>query len=128
MLRGLLSSWADEPMRTASDLLEVFRLAAIEKGDFAEPPERDQELHARMRSALRELQGLGASGHAALRQMLLDISPHVRCWAAAELLSRGDVEARQTLEKLAATPGLLGFTASKTLEEYDGGRLRSPFG
>ena len=98
-------------------------MAAIEKGDFAEPPERDQELHARMRSAVRELQELGATGHAALRQMLLDISPHVRCWAAAELLSRGDVE-----ERLAATPGLLGFTASKTIEEYDGGRLRSPFG
>jgi len=123
-----LPRWADKLMRTVSDLVEVFRVAAIEKGDFAEPPERDHELHARMRSALSELQEWGASGHAALRQMLLDISPHVRCWVAAELLSRGDIEGRQTLEKLAATPGLPGFAASKTLEEFHGGRLRSPFG
>ena len=114
-------------MISPSAIAEVFRSAAIEKGDFAEPPERDHELHARMRDAIHELRRMGPAGEAAFRQLLSDISPHVRCWAAAELLLRGDPEARGTLEKLATSSGLLGLTASTTLKEYDADRLRSPF-
>jgi hypothetical protein len=113
-------------MPNTRDLIDAFRAATIEKGDFAQPG-RDQELQARMRTTFHALQAMGDSGEAAFRQLLGDVSPHVRSWVAAELLSRGDPETRRTLEKLAAQPGLLGLTASTTLKEHDEGRLRSPF-
>jgi hypothetical protein len=121
-----ISLGGQNAMPTADDIIATFRSAAIEKGDVAEP-QRDEELHARMRVAFHELQGLGAPGEAAFRRLLTDVSPHVRCWVAAALLARGDLDARRTLQKLATNPGLLGLEASTTLREHDEGRLRSPF-
>jgi hypothetical protein len=110
-----------------AEVIERFRSAAIEKGDFAEPPHRDHELHARMSAALRELEKNGAAGEPAFRRLLDDTSPHVRFWVAAELLSRGDPDARRTLEKLATDAGILGLAASTALKEFHAGRFRSPF-
>jgi hypothetical protein len=113
-------------MAGADDLVKTFRTAAIAKGDFADPP-RDGELFARMRASVDALRELGDLGKAAFRALLCDSSPHVRCWAAADLLTRGDPDARRVLQELSALPGLLGFSASTTLREFDAGNLRSPF-
>jgi hypothetical protein len=115
-------------MSTITEAVALFRSAALEKADFAGPARRDHALHRQMRDAFRELQTLGAPGQAAFRKLLDDASPHVRIWVAAELLSRGDQEAQRVLEKLADEPGLLGFNATTTLNEFKAGRLRSPFG
>jgi hypothetical protein len=111
---------------TVDEMVRVFRSAAIEKGDFSEPG-RDHQLHASMRTAVHELRSAGEEGEAAFRGLLSDASLHVRSWVAAELLSRGDAEARRVLEELTRAPGLLGFEASMTLKEHDAGRLESPF-
>ena len=113
-------------MAGVDDLVQTFRIAAIAKGDFAEPS-HDREFFARMRASLHAIRELGEPGCAALRALLLDSSPHVRCWVAADLLTRGDPDARRVLQELSVLPGLVGFSASRTLNEFDAGRLLKPF-
>ena len=114
-------------MLTVDELIAAFRSAANAKADFAEAPRRDYQLHARMTSALHQLRQHGAAGESAFRALLNDGSPHVRGWVAAELLSRGDPDARAVLADLSRDPGLVGFNASMTLREFDAGHLSSPF-
>jgi hypothetical protein len=111
-----------------AQLILRFRAAATEKGDLATPPERDQALHAEMKEAILQLREVGDAGEAALRSLLLDQSPRVRSWVAAEFLSRGDHDAIAVLEGLTQERGMIGFNARMTLKEYRAGRLRSPFG
>lgn len=113
-------------MAGTDDLVQTFRTAAIAKGDFAEPSQ-DSKLFARMRGSANALRELDDVGKAAFHALLSDPSPHVRCWVATDLLTRGDPDARRVLQELAALPGLLGLAASTTLHEFDAGRLRSPF-
>jgi len=113
-------------MAGVDDLVQTFRKAAIAKGDFAELPQ-DSECFARMRGSVSALRGMGDLGKAAFHALLSDSSPHVRCWVAAELLTRGDPDARRVLQELSRLPGLLGLSASTALKEFDAGNLRSPF-
>ena len=110
---------------TLSDLVDRFRGAAIAKGDFASRA-RDAKLHQQMSDAYRSLVAAGDQGQVALTELLSDPSPHVRSWAAAQLLFTGNASARPVLETLAAKPGLVGLSARVTLREYDVGRLGSP--
>ena len=80
-----------------------------------------------MTHAFRFLASQGAAGRAAFAALLDDESPHVRSWVAAQLLSENDARAIPVAEQLASEPGLLGFNAQVTLDEYNAGRLRSPF-
>jgi hypothetical protein len=114
-------------MLTVDELIAAFRSAAIAKGDFAKPARLDHKFHEQMSSALQQLRRLGKPGEAAFRELLNDSSPHIRNWVAAELLSRGDQDARAVLEALSRDPGPVGFIASTTLREYEAGRLGSPF-
>jgi hypothetical protein len=109
------------------EAIEQFRRAAIEKGDFASPPKRDNALARKMHEARRALWNEGESGESAFRSLLMDESPHVRVWVATELIASGDQAARLVLEELAEQRGLLGFNAAVVLQEFDAGRLRPPF-
>ena len=80
-----------------------------------------------MAVAFRFLSEQGAEGRSAFSALLNDDSAHVRSWVSAQLLSEGDAQAIPIAEQLALAPGLLGFTAQVTLEEFRAGRLRSPF-
>lgn len=113
----------DDTISAVRDFCE----AALEKGDYA-PAGRDKKLHRCMTAAVRTLHSLGEPGAVALHQLLQHESPHVRSWIAAELLSRGDVAAKAVLQELAARPGFIGTSACIVLEQYEAGRLRSPFG
>jgi hypothetical protein len=107
--------------------IESFRRAAISKGDMGTPATLDHQLVEAMLHALQALDQQGQEGQAGFRRLLEDPSPHVRMWAAAELLSRDDRSARLTLEQLTGVAGQVGFSARHTLAEYDAGRLKSPF-
>lgn len=109
------------------EAIAQFRRAAIEKGDFVSAPKRDHALARQMLDARRALREEGELGEAALRFLLMDESPHVRVWVAAELLAIGELAARPVLEELAQQGGLLAFGAAETLREFDNGRLRPPF-
>jgi HEAT repeat protein len=113
-------------MTGVGDLVESFRAAAITKADFSGQP-KDGELFARMREAVSALREWGPSGEAALRALLGDSSPHVRSWVAADLLMRGDPDARRVLYELSSLSGPLALSASTTLREFDAGRLCPPF-
>ena len=110
-----------------SSLVETFRRAAVEKGDYATPAKRDHKLYESMRSAYIELRAVGEDGDNAIRELLHDESVHVRTWIAAALLAEGDVEAREELEEISKREGLTGSHAGTTLEEFEKGRLNTPF-
>lgn len=112
---------------TVEEALRQFREAAIEKGDGVTPAARDHALHRCMKVALQDLRAAGDIGTAAFATLLKDKSTHVRCWAAAELLSQGNHEAQAVLKEIAGRPGITAFSARMTLEEYAAGRLGSPF-
>ena len=111
-----------------ADAISQFRQAAIEKGDFAEPANRDHTLFAAMAEAWRALEEHGADGHAAFRGLLADQSAHVRSWVAAQLLGDGDTSGVTVLEAEAALGGIGGFAAEMVLKEWREGRLAPPFG
>ena len=114
--------------RDTNDPAAEFRKAAMAKGDgVGLPASRDHVLHAQMSRAVAALRLHEDQGLAALRTLASDPSPHVRQWAAAELLSRGDASVIPSLEELAGARGLLRLTAETLLREYRAGRLRSPF-
>src|SRR4051794_14869768 len=108
--------------------ITTFRAAAVAKGDFQTPTARDHALQAVMQRALFEFDAAGLAGLTALGVIAQDSSPHVRSWAAAELLSRGDLTMVAVLQELVSHGGLLALTANTILKEHHGGRFRSPFG
>lgn len=108
--------------------VKQFREAAIAKADGAEPAETDHALHELMAVAWKFLEKQGATGREAFSSLLMDESPYVRLWVAAQLLSEGKGEAAQTVEAEVSSGGLRGFTAEMILEEWEAGRLGSPFG
>jgi hypothetical protein len=112
---------------TIPEATAEFRAAASAKGDFRADSTEDHALHDRMAHAFRFLASQGPAGRAAFAALLDDESPHVRSWVAAQLLSEKDARAIAVAEQLASEPGLLGFSARVTLDEYHTGRLRCPF-
>lgn len=108
-------------------LIRLFRQAAIEKAEFAQSPRVDHSLHHRMAESYWALQAHGAEGKEAFRALLLDESPHVRSWVAAQLLPEGEPGAQVVLEHLRGEPGLLGLSAETVLVAHFKGTLRPPF-
>ena len=112
--------------RAIASAIAAFREAAVAKAEFATPSAKDHELHAAMATAWRLCRS-SDEGIRALRELLEDSNDYVRCWVAAGLLSIGEVHARSTLEVIAQRSDLLGFNAQIVLQEFEAGRLRSPF-
>ena len=112
-------------MSSIEEILRDFRLAAMEKGE--EGGLRDHELYETLRSSFHALMTFGEPGRAAFASLLSDPGNSVRGWVAAQLLSEGNEEALETLRELAAKKGMDGFNARIALEEYEAGRLSSPF-
>jgi hypothetical protein len=111
-----------------TDPIALFREAAMAKGDgVGLPAARDHALHAEMSRAAAIMRAEQDQGLAALKKLAHDPSPHVRQWAAAELLSRGDTSVIPHLEELATERGLHRLTAEMVLKEYRAGPLTSPF-
>lgn len=83
-----------------------------------------------MKNALIILRNEGNAGSTALQGLLEDETIFVRCWATAELLSRGVAAAATILEEIAddSDSGIVGLDARMTPDEHQAGRLRSPFG
>jgi len=108
-------------------LIAKFRRAAIEKGDFATPAKQDHRLYDEMRTAVLEIGKFNSAGKEAFKALLTDESVHVRNWVAATLLVEGDVEAREALEQIAKSNGMIAFDAEMTLKEFDRGNLKPPF-
>ncbi len=108
-------------------LIAKFREAAIEKGDFATPAERDHRLYDEMRTAALAIEQFDGAGREAFRALLNDESVHVRSWVAATLLVEGDIEARETLVRISKLEGIMGFNAEMTLKEFDRGNMQPPF-
>jgi hypothetical protein len=113
-------------MPTIDDFIRDFRIAAMEKG--SEGGSFDATLYDRLRASFRQLSSLGAPGRVAFRSLLSDPSPSVRAWVAAQLLAEGDINALPVLRAMATESGMGGFNARMTIQEYEAGRLKPPFG
>ncbi len=113
-------------MATIDELVRDFRIAAMEKGEEGGP--LDGELYDRLRASFHQLRSLGTSGHGAFQALLRDPSPSVRAWVAAQLLAEGDLDALSVLRDLVQEKGVGGFNARMTIQEYEAGRLKPPFG
>jgi len=113
-------------MATIDELVRDFRIAAMEKGEEGGP--LDGGLYDRLRTSFHQLRSLGTSGHRAFQGLLRDPSPSVRTWVAAQLLAEGDLEALSVLRDLVDEQGMGGFNARITIQEYEAGRLKPPFG
>ena len=111
-----------------SEAVKQFCNAAIEKGNFASPAKRDKALHTQLASSVKLLREKGVPGTIAFEELLKHESPHVRCWVASELLAAGITKAIPILDELSLEVGLLGTSARMVLQQYEAGRLRSPFG
>lgn len=107
-------------------LVDTFRRAAINKGDFSAAG-RDRKLYEVMRDSYHRLMALGEDGLRELTGLLDDESIHVRTWIAAALLREGSNQARKVLEEIAKVKGVMGLDARVTLEEFYKGDLTSPF-
>ena len=113
-------------MTTVEEAVRVFRDAAMKKGDFAIGKE-DARLYAQMAKAVGVLHGFGSAGTDALKLLAHDGSPHVRSWAATELLALGDTSVLRVIEDLANHGSPLGLSAQIVVEQHRLGELRSPF-
>ncbi|WP_300672170.1 hypothetical protein [Desulfoluna sp.] len=109
------------------NLVQKFRQAAIEKGEFAEPASKDHKLFDLMAGSWRELFALGEEGQEAFKELLSDDSRFVRCWVAGQLLGLGDTSGVEVLEVDAAQGDIQAFNSEMTLGEWRKGRLSPPF-
>jgi ribosomal protein S17E len=115
-----------ESQKEIQTLIQEFRNAAIEKGDFAEA-KRDHQLYEIIQNSFHQLKDLGEPGKKALENLLDDESVFVRNWIASYLIIVGNPQARKVLEEISKVSGITGFTAKMTLQEFDAGRLKLPF-
>lgn len=105
---------------------DVFCNAAIAKGDGL--TSNDHDLFETMKNAYIRLR-TQPSGPQRIERLLCHENDWVKSWVASQLLSEdGHHRAKETLQKLATTRGLVGFGAKMVLNEYEKGRLGSPFG
>jgi len=109
------------------EAIQRFRMAAIEKGDFAEPAEKDHALSDQMEDAWRILEEHGEEGLQVFKTLLTDESRHVRGWVATQLLALGNEAGLAVLEADVAEGGIHGFDSETVLDEWRGGRLKPPF-
>ncbi len=113
-------------MATIDELVRDFRIAAVEKGEEGGP--LDGRLYDRLRTSFHDLRSLGTSGHRAFQALLRDPSPSVRTWVAAQLLAEEDLAALSVLRDLVKEKGAGGLNERITIQEYEAGRLKPPFG
>jgi hypothetical protein len=110
-----------------SQEIETFRTCAIRKGDFAATLAFEQQLYMVMAGAYYRLMRKGAEGQRAFKALLKDENLYVRSWAATQLLTQGDRDARAAMQALTKTPGRMGESARATLDAYAKSQLRPPF-
>lgn len=93
---------------------------ATATGDYQVGNQQADQL-AKVYSALKSK---GTAAVALLGSLLQDEDDSVACWAATHLLPYQEPQAIATLTRVAATSGIVGFTASITLQEWQAGRLK----
>ena len=123
-----LDEGASEPNDVIARLLDEYVTSAIAHGQATlSGANREGGRHAdniaRLYSAIRSLGTVA-------RQSLLALLEHndhsVRVWAAAHSLEYAPEMAKPVLEVEASRPGMIGFSAKMTLEEWRKGRLHFP--
>ena len=83
-----------------------------------------EELRRKMEEFERKYDHQFAVVFDAIRQLMADPEPSVRCCAAANSLQWKPEDARRVLEKLRDSQGPFSFDAEMTLSEFDKGRLK----
>ena len=105
------------------DLLQKFRLAAIEKSEFVGPASKDHALFDLMAESWRALDSLGEEGQEAFKELLSDDSRFVRCWVAGQLLGLGDTSGVEVLVADSALSDIQAFNSEMTPREWRKGSL-----
>lgn len=113
-------------------LIAQFREAVLENAEYCSraltdpqrkmDPERANRAHDRAHEIYKELRTT-PEGREAICGLMRDPDPDVRSVAAAHALFWRPEEARQVLEELIKSGGILGFECRLLLEEFDAGRL-----
>jgi hypothetical protein len=115
--------WANA---TVAELLAAYSAAASAHGRATlsgNPKEANRQFH-QLHSAYAELRRRGDTDLRHLEALLDDADPGVRGWAGAHLLLLSPSKAEPTLEELGKMPGLVGFSARITIQEWRKGKLR----
>lgn len=109
-------------------LVETYRSAASDHGraNASGDYRTGNRAHERLALAYRTLRARGPASQAKLLQLLPDRDVGVQGWAAAHALEFSPAAGEPVLVELAAQPGLVGFSAKMTLQEWRAGRLRFP--
>ncbi|WP_324680659.1 hypothetical protein [Hymenobacter sp. GOD-10R] len=93
---------------------------ATATGDY----QAGNQQYDQLASVYSALKSQGPTAVALLGSLLQDEDDSVACWAATHLLPYQEAQAIATLTRVAATSGIVGFTASITLEEWQARRLK----
>ncbi|HEY4640547.1 MAG TPA: DUF2019 domain-containing protein [Thermoanaerobaculia bacterium] len=89
-------------------------------------PRAANRQHDILAAAYRELRKRGAGAQNKLLSLLDDPDAGVRSWAAAHALEFAPAAGEPVLQEIARIPGLTGFNAQMTLQEWKKGRLQFP--
>ena len=75
----------------------------------------------------RELKARGIEAERQLLKLLDDPDPGTRCWVAGSVLEFAPEEAERVLTEIAKhVSGLVGFSATRTLEQWKAGTFNPP--
>jgi len=111
-----------------AELIRDYASAARDRGralEAADPNRANAHFDA-LTSIYRELKRRGRQSLQGLAELGVDPDPYVRAAAGWALIEVDPKQARQVLEQVSKLPGLSGFSAQTTLDEWDKGRLTFP--
>lgn len=109
-------------------LIKTYRIAASVHGRASASGDSRaaNRAHKRLALAYRTLRARGPGSQAKLLSLIRDRDVGVRAWVAAHALEFSPAAGEPVLVDLAAQPGLVGFGAKMTLQEWRAGRLNFP--
>ena len=109
-------------------LIKTYRIAAGVHGRASASGDSRaaNRAHKRLALAYRTLRARGPASQAKLLSLIKDRDVGVRAWVAAHALEFSPAAGEPVLVDLAAQPGLVGFGAKMTLQEWRAGRLKFP--
>lgn len=112
--------WPSGSANETSDLLAIYREGA--EGTSKSMPAKANKSHDKMHASYKQLRESDA-GKSGIMELMEDISPHVRCWAAAHSLEWQPERAKSVLTALCELRGPCSFDAEMVLREFDKGKL-----
>ncbi|HEX5744909.1 MAG TPA: DUF2019 domain-containing protein [Archangium sp.] len=111
------------------DLIEQARTLSAERWPaiHAGKPKEANRMYDLLVAIRQELRARGSDAQRHLLKLLDDPDPGTRCWAAGSILEFAPAEGERVLtEIIKHVDGLVGFSATRTLEQWKAGTFNPP--